>query len=56
MLVLSLVPLLVGVAALASGLVGVGFVLGVVDVIVSGVVFIGGKHSVLDVSTAIRSR
>ena len=52
LLVPSLVPLLDGVADLAGVLVGVGFVLGVVAVVVSGVVFIGGKHGVLDISLA----
>lgn len=56
LLVPSLVLLLVGVAVLAVGLVGVFFVLGVVAVIFSGVVFIGGKHGVLDVSLTIRSK
>ena len=54
LLVPSLVPLLDGVADLAGVLVGVGFVLGVVAVVVSGVVFIGGKHGVLDISLAAR--
>ena len=52
LLVPSLVSLFDGVAVLAGGLVGVGFVLGVVAVVVRGVVFIGGKHGVLDVSLA----
>lgn len=56
LLVPSLVLLLVGVAVMAVGLVCVFFVLGVVVVIVNGVVFIGGKHGVLDVSLAIRSK
>lgn len=55
LLVPSLVLLLVGVAVMAVGLVCVFFVLGVVAVIVNGVVFIGGKHGVLEVSLAIRS-
>lgn len=55
LLVPSLVLLLVGVAVMAVGLVCVFFALGVVAVIVNGVVFIGGKHGVLEVSLAIRS-
>jgi len=55
-LVALLVPLLVGVAVLVGCLICVVFVFGVVALVVRGVVLIGRKHGLLDVSLAIRTR
>ena len=55
-LVALLVPLLDGLAGLVGCVICVVFVFGVVVLVVSGVVLIGGKHGLLDVSIAIRSK